>query len=130
MKKFVQFMKDFGAPVLALALPVVVTAAGNNPSATAPLAYSDASSLAGSSTSILCVAINWMFYILIILTIIFVLWAAFKYLTAAGDPEKVKSAGTILLYAAVAVVVAILAKGFPFIIGSIFGGGFSAGNFC
>jgi formate-dependent nitrite reductase membrane component NrfD len=61
-----------------------------------------------------------MFTFLIVLAIVFVLVAAFKYLTAAGDPEKVKSASHTLIYAAVAVVIAILAKGVPLIIGSLF----------
>lgn len=69
----------------------------------------------------LCTAINWAFTILIIIAIVFVLIAAFKYLTAAGDPEKVKSASHTLVYAAVAVAVGILAKGIPLIVGNFFG---------
>ena len=68
--------------------------------------------------------INWIFWLLIVLTIIFVLIAAFKYLTAGGDPEKVKSAGSTLLYAAIAVVVALIAKGLPLIVSSFIGGNF------
>lgn len=71
----------------------------------------------------LCTIINWLFWFLIVLVIIFVLIAAFRYLTAAGDPEKVKLASLTLLYAAVAVIVALIAKGFPLIISSFVGGG-------
>ena len=56
-------------------------------------------------------------------SIIFTLGAAFKYLTAAGDPEKVRSAGQSLLYVIIAIVVALIAKGFPLIISSFIGGG-------
>lgn len=69
----------------------------------------------------ICTLANWFFTFLIILAIFFVLYAAFKYLTAGGDPEKVKSASHVLIYAAVAVVVALLAKGFPLLIGSFVG---------
>jgi len=74
---------------------------------------------------VICTAVSWMFTFLIVLAVVFVLFAAFKYLTAAGDPEKVKGASHTLIYAAVAVVVAILARGFPLIIGSFFGAGFT-----
>mgnify|MGYP001566896119 CR=1 FL=1 len=76
-------------------------------------------------TSKICVAINWIFTFLIIIAIIFVLIAAFKYLTAAGDPEKVKAASHTLVYAAVAVAVAIVAKGVPLIVGNFFGTAFT-----
>jgi uncharacterized membrane protein len=79
----------------------------------------------GGVVAIICTAVGWMFTFLIVLAVVFVLVAAFKYLTAAGDPEKVKSASHTLIYAGVAVAVAILAKGFPLIIGSFFGAGFS-----
>jgi len=75
----------------------------------------------GGIIGIMCTVFNWMFYFLIILTVIFILFAAFKYLTAGGDPEKVKGANYMLIYAAVAVVVALIAKGFPLIVGTLVG---------
>ena len=71
--------------------------------------------------TILNTVINWLFGLLIILAVIFVLVAAFKYLTSGGDPEKVKSANHSLIYAAVAVAVAILAKGIPYLVASFLG---------
>ena len=53
---------------------------------------------------------NWIFAVLMALAIIFVLMAAFTYLTSGGG-EEVKKAHKQLLYAAVAVAVAVLAKG-------------------
>ncbi|MDO8302682.1 MAG: hypothetical protein Q7T18_05535 [Sedimentisphaerales bacterium] len=64
---------------------------------------------------------DWLFYALIIVTIFFVLMAAFKYLTADGDPGKVSEASKQLLYAAIAIVVGILAVVFPKIVASIIG---------
>ena len=88
------------------------------------LAFTEGGLGAGPQTvsdlgTIVCKAIGWIFTFLIITAIIFVLIAAFKYLTAAGDPEKVKSASHTLIYAAVAVAVALLAKGIPVIVGTI-----------
>ncbi len=70
-----------------------------------------------------CAVINWVFWLIIMLSIIFTLVAAFKYLTAAGDQEKVARAGSTLIYVAIAIVVALIAKGFPLIISSFIGGG-------
>ena len=67
-----------------------------------------------------------MFWLFIILSIVFVLYAAFKYLTAAGEPNEVNAAGRILLYAAVAIVVALIAKGLPLIVSGFIGGGLTS----
>ena len=67
------------------------------------------------------IVLGWMFSFLVFLAIVFVLVAAYKYLTAAGDPEKVKSASNTLIYAAVAIAVALLARGLPFLIGGLIG---------
>jgi Type IV secretion system pilin len=71
----------------------------------------------------ICAVINWVFWLVIVFAIIFTLVAAFRYLTAAGDPEKVRRAGSTLLYVVVAIVVALIAKGFPLLISSFIGGG-------
>ena len=42
---------------------------------------------------------------------VFVLIAAFTFLTAGGDPEKVSSARDKIVYALIAVVVAVIATG-------------------
>lgn len=78
-----------------------------------------------SNAGFVCKAVNWIFTFLILIAIIFALIAAFKYLTAAGDPEKVKGASHTLIYAAVAVGVGIIAKGVPLIVGSFFGSTFT-----
>ncbi len=64
---------------------------------------------------------NWLFAILIALAVIFIIIAAFKYLTAGGDPEKVKSANHSLIYAVVAIAVAIVAKAIPLLVKNIIG---------
>ena len=75
----------------------------------------------GASSTCFARSSRWAFYFLIVLAVIFVIVAAFKYLTAAGDPEKVKAAGATLLYAAVAIGVALLAKAVPLVVGSFVG---------
>src|SRR3989344_2800480 len=75
----------------------------------------------GEFEEVINTVLVWMFSFLVFLAIVFVLIAAYKYLPAAGDPEKVKSASNTLIYAAVAIAVALLARGLPFLIGGLIG---------
>lgn len=52
--------------------------------------------------------IRYVYILFFIIAIAFILMAAFTYLTAGGDPEKVGEAKNRLIYAAVAIVVALL----------------------
>lgn len=97
------------APALSLA---AVAVPGSLPPASPINSLSDVAGL-------MCAISYWIFLFLIILAIIFVLVAAFKYLTASGDEEKIKAANHQLIYAAVAVIVALIARGFPLIVGSL-----------
>ena len=65
--------------------------------------------------------INYFFTFLLIIATIFVFIAAYKYLTAAGDGEKVQSAHATIIYAAVAIAVALLAQGIRFIVAQLVG---------
>lgn len=91
------------------------------PPITAPAMITNVNQLL--SPQAICSIINWVFWLIVIFAILFTLVAAFRYLTAAGDPEKVKAAGNTVLYVVVAIVVALLAKGLPLIISSFIGGG-------
>jgi uncharacterized membrane protein len=62
-----------------------------------------------------------MFMILMVVGTIMVLVAAYLYLTAGGDSEKVSKATKTITYAAVAIIVAILARSFPVIVGAVVG---------
>jgi len=60
--------------------------------------------------------IDWMFTGLLVLATIFIILAAYKYLTASGNPEKVKEANRQILYAVVAIAVGLVARGVEFIV--------------
>ena len=119
MKKVINLAKEYGVSVAMLALPVLAFAQNTPapPSAPSNVPQSGITSV-GAVLNLLCVVFAWAFYFLIVLAVIFVIVAAFKYLTAAGDPEKVKSAGATLLYAAIAIGVALLARAVPLVVGS------------
>ena len=67
-------------------------------------------------TNVICEIAYFMFYVLAALVVLFVVVAAYKYLTSSGDPEKVKGATKTITYAVVALVVALLAKVIPLIV--------------
>jgi hypothetical protein len=54
---------------------------------------------------------DWIFAILMTAAVVFILLAAFKYLTSKGG-EEVTTAHKMLIWAMVAIAVGILAKGF------------------
>lgn len=54
---------------------------------------------------------GWMFTIFLSLAVVFILWSAFLYLTAAGNSDKLGSAKNTFIYAVIATVVALIAGG-------------------
>ncbi|MDE2144524.1 MAG: hypothetical protein KGJ01_00935 [Patescibacteria group bacterium] len=65
--------------------------------------------------------LNWAYFGFFFLTAVFVLLAAFDYLTAGGDEKKVGAAKTKVIYAVVAIAIALLALGINSIVGNFFG---------
>lgn len=64
---------------------------------------------------------DWIFVFVVVLVIIFVLWGAYNLLTAQGVPEKILLGRNQIIYAAIGMIVALLAKAIPFIVRSILG---------
>lgn len=126
MKKVISSVKRFGPAALSFVLPALALAqvppppAGGGVAGTSNTPTTNINSLT-QVLQLLCAVFGWFFYGLIILAIIFILVAAFRYLTAGGEPENVKKAGSMLLYAAVAIAVALLAKAIPMVIGTFLG---------
>jgi membrane protease YdiL (CAAX protease family) len=50
---------------------------------------------------------DWLFTILLIVAVIFIIIAGYNFVTAQGDPEKVRTARNFVLYALVGVAVAV-----------------------
>lgn len=69
-----------------------------------------------SLVDILRGVVRWIYIIFFIIAVLFIIFAAFTYLTAGGDPEKTTNAKNQLIYAAVAIAVALLAVGFQSIV--------------
>ncbi len=54
---------------------------------------------------------GWFYSALLALAVIFIIYAAFRFLTASGDEKKVEEAKQQLIYAIIALAVAMLATG-------------------
>jgi hypothetical protein len=80
--------------------------------------------------NLLCNIIGWFIWVVIIISVIMVVYAAFEYATAAGDAEKIATGRKTITYAAVGIVVALCAAGVPSIVNSIFGSTASFGITC
>ncbi len=59
----------------------------------------------------ICKLSGWLYGVLLALAVVFIIYAAFLFLTAGDDSEKVGKAKKQLIYAVVAVAVAVLATG-------------------
>ena len=64
---------------------------------------------------------TWASFLFWGLAVIFIFYAAFLYLTAAGEEEKIKTANHQLIYAVIAIVVALFAYGMPVFVKNILG---------
>jgi hypothetical protein len=60
--------------------------------------------------------VNWAIYMFWIVAVAFLFWAAYLFLTAGGDEEKVKEAKQRIKYALIAAAVAILSTGIDYIV--------------
>lgn len=82
----------------------------------------------GDITNLFCGALTWMFWGLIVLSVVMFLVGGYTYASSKGDPEKVGKATKTLTYAAIAVLVALIAKGIPNLVATFLGTSF--GNAC
>ena len=64
---------------------------------------------------------NWLFTLLLIIAVIFLIIAAFTFVTASGDPDKVGKARNFVLYALIGVAVAVAARGLVALVQTIMG---------
>jgi len=65
--------------------------------------------------------VDWIFVILIALTVFFVLLGAINILTAAGDPLKLGKGRDYILWAAIGLILAFIARAVPAIVKAVMG---------
>ena len=92
-----------------------------NPGSDPPELPSNAPTDFKSLIEVIVTIAQWMFGILMALSIVFILYAAFLYVISQGNEERIKTAKTILIYAVVGLVVAVLAGGINVVIQDFIG---------
>ncbi|MCH7604916.1 hypothetical protein IID24_02935 [Patescibacteria group bacterium] len=73
--------------------------------------------------SLLRIITNWIFVLFLIVAVIFIILAAFQFLTGGGDPAAIAQARTKLIYAGVGIAVAIASRGLVAVVTNIVGTG-------
>ena len=76
----------------------------------------------GEAKSTITVIVRWIIAVFWIITVLFLIIAAFRYLTAAGDPEKIGKAKQALIFAIIAAAIALLANGIQLIVKNLLQG--------
>lgn len=70
-------------------------------------------------TRIIVGLVNWITGLFFVAAILSLFYAAYLYLAAGGDPEKLGSAKNTLIYSIIAIAIALLASSVRFIVENI-----------
>jgi hypothetical protein len=62
---------------------------------------------------------NWLFVAFILAAVVFIMIAAYQFLSGGGDPQQVTQARQKFLWALVAIGLAVLSKGIPTVVTTI-----------
>ena len=66
-------------------------------------------------------AVDWIFMIMIVLTVLLGIWGAMNIVMAAGDAGKVNTGRNYIMYAAGGLIIAFLARAIPNLVKSVMG---------
>jgi len=67
--------------------------------------------------------VKWVYTAFFIIAVLIILFAAYTYLTAGADPAKISTVHKQLIYAAIAIVIALIAVGVEKIVENLLTGG-------
>lgn len=117
--KFIITMKK-ALKALATAAGMILPLASMAATGITPPPVPDVQLNYSSVTGLIGTIANWIFGILLAVSIIYILFAAYDYLS--GDDAKIETAKKRLLSAAVAIGIALLAKGVGSLVASLLSG--------
>jgi len=104
--------KTIAAFLLTLVLAVTMASQASaiaSPEATIPTGITTAQGFVDALRALT----DWLFVILVVISVIFIVLAGLQFITGGGDPTAVSAARTKLIWAAVGIGVALLARGLP-----------------
>ncbi len=119
MKKlFVLFLVVSALTVLALPVMAVPV----DPPADRSLPATPPATTGAGLLTVIDTVTNWFFAIFTVIAVIMIILAAFQFVTAGGDAEKVGEARQKLIWATVGIIIALASKGLVPVIRNIVGG--------
>ena len=121
MKQFLFRLSTKSPILLSLISSFVITSVAHADSSIPSIMQGGSISTLG--TNLFCPIQTYMFWILISLSVIMIMWAAYLFVTAKDDEEQVSEAKKSMFYAALGIVAGLLARAFPLVIASIFPNG-------
>ncbi len=121
MKKFISTI-SLVAVLMFLFMPAFIFSAVSNPTESLPTKeqVSGLSDKAGIE-AVLNSIVNWVFAVMVVVGTIFVILAAFQFVTGGGDPAKVAEARQKLIWAILGFAVAVLARAILPLVKSLLG---------
>ncbi|MBU1045544.1 hypothetical protein KJ616_00255 [Patescibacteria group bacterium] len=103
----VVFAGTFAMPVLAQTISVTPTS---------PPSYT-----ASQALGIIGTLINYAFGFLLAVAVLMLIFAAYLYVTAGGNPETVGKANKMLMYALIGIAIAVIVRGLIALVGALLG---------
>lgn len=100
-----------GGLIVGSLLPIVVFAQAGGITGVAPIEGSQV-----NLQTILNNVSNWALGLLVALATLFIIYAAYLYLTAGGAEDQLDKAKNVLIYAAIAIGVGLLSKAVAYIV--------------
>ena len=64
---------------------------------------------------------NWLFVGFMVLAVVILVLAGFQFISSGGDPQNVAKARSKLLWAVIAIAIALMARGIPVVVKAILG---------
>lgn len=122
-KKALMVLMGLSILLVLMSVPLFVANAQTLPGGGGTFPFKrDVTNLEGGVTSIVTRVANVAGFIILAISVLMILWSAFLFLTSGGDPTKVGSARSTIIFALIGVAVALLAFALPTMVVNLFQG--------
>lgn len=106
-------------PIITLAVLFAIPFAGVHAQTQAPSIFKDVTDM----LNVIRTLRNWLFTIVIVIAVVFLIYAGFQYITSGGDTKKIEGARAMIVNVVIGLVIAIAAIGLVNVVGNILGWG-------
>lgn len=106
-------------PIITLAVLLAIPFAGAHAQTQAPTVLTSVADF----VNLIRTLRNWLFTLVIVLAVLFLIYAGFQYVTAGGDTKKIEGARAMIVNVVIGLVIAIAAIGLVNVISNLLGWG-------